>query len=455
MLRRNIFANFFGTGYVLLLQFALLPIVLRYLGAEAFGLVGVYATLLAFASIVDGGLAPALGRELARLSVLDRGDELMRSTVRTLETLCIAVAACTALFAWFAAPYVSIYWLNTSKLSSETTVFCLRMMGMQIAFQLLLAFYSGGLNGLQRMSLSNGINAVLNTLRSVGVLLVLLVLHLPAEAFFAWQALVTGLTALVMAISLYRTLPAAGDGKFSQERFAACWKYAAGMVGITLATVGLTQTDKLILSKLLSLEEFGYYTIATSIAGAISRPASLIFAAILPRMTQLYEAKDFSGLGNIYLKSSRLIAWLSIPCAGVFWAFHLPLLTLYFSSAAIASRVGPLVAIVGVGSALNALMHTPYALTLAYGWTGFAIRQNVIATTLLVPSIYFGATWYGPIGAAWAWLMLNAAYVLVSVYLIHRKCLPDRLAAWYRLNALIVAVCVSIALILHCCFTAY
>ena len=134
--------------------------------------------------------------------------------------------------------------------------------------------------------------------------------------------------------------------------------------------------------------------------------------------------------------------------------FHLPLLTLYFSSAAIASRVGPLVAIVGVGSALNALMHTPYALTLAYGWTGFAIRQNVIATTLLVPSVYFGATWYGPIGAAWAWLMLNAAYVLISVYLIHRKCLPDRLAAWYRLNALIAAVCVSIALILHY-FTAY
>ena len=447
MLKRNIVVNFFGSGYAVLLQFAMLPLTLRHLGAEAFGLIGVFVTLQALASILDGGLAPAVARELARLSVTENGDGLMRATVRTLELLCAGIAVLVVLSIWIAAPAIATYWLNASKMPTDSVVFCLRAMGVQTAFYLLATYYAGGINGLQLMPLCNGLTAILQTVRALGVVVVLVSLGKGAEWFFAWQAIATGLTALAMAVALDRALPAIGVSSFSRERLAACSKFATGMAGITLATLGLTQIDKLLLSKLLSLEDFGYYTTASMIAGAISRPASLVFAAILPRMTQLHEANDFVRLQSVYMKSCRLIAWLTIPPALVLAVFHAPILTMYFSSAALASHVGPIAAVISIGMAFNGLMHTPYSLTLAYGWPEFAIRQNVIATIFLVPAIFIGTSHYGALGAAWAWVGLNAAYVMFSMYFIHGRCLPGTLLHWYTTNGLIAAFCACVALV--------
>jgi O-antigen/teichoic acid export membrane protein len=90
--------------------------------------------------------------------------------------------------------------------------------------------------------------------------------------------------------------------------------------------------------------------------------------------------------------------------------------------------------ILALGSLFNALMHLPYAVQLAYGWTRFAINMNLISVLLLVPATYWSVSHHGPIAAAVVWMLLNLGYLLVGVPLMHRRLLRGECTRWYRFD---------------------
>lgn len=468
MLKNNIIANFLGTGYGMALQFLMLPITLHYLGPQAYGLVGIYATILAILGVLDLGLSPALGRELARLSVLPNGNSLMRSTVTTLEVICLIAAISVGLLIWFGAPLLAKYWFTKSTLSVDLISNCLQWMGLQSAFQFLTGYYNSGLVGLQKIRLSNSITATTQTLRTA-VLITLLMINPQIELYFIFQAVMSFITLIATGYALYFVLPKDGDlessslnqhkdsGVFSKlakrynhERFKACRRFAAGMAATTLSTLALTQLDKVILSKMLSLEDFGYYTIAASIAAMLAKPATLVYGAVLPRMTQLVTSGNTMALKSVYLKSSSLVSWMVLPAAGILAGFSLPLLNLYLQNAESASHVAPLVSILAIGFALHSCTYIPYGLTLAYGWSRFGVYLGVIGTLILVPFIILATHFYGALGAAFIWGLLCFSYVTIFMVVIHKKYLIGVLGRWYKdvmlSPALIMVVFVALGL---------
>src|SRR5688500_15681440 len=79
-LGRNIIANYVSQSYVVAAGIVTLPLYIRYMGAEAYGLVGLFATLQACFSILDVALSPTTARESARF----RGGALDARTYRRL-----------------------------------------------------------------------------------------------------------------------------------------------------------------------------------------------------------------------------------------------------------------------------------------------------------------------------------------------------------------------------------
>src|SRR5262249_49279285 len=105
--KRSIVANLIGKGWTALLSFALVPLYLRYLGMEAYGLVGFYATLQAVFFLIDMGLSVSLNREIARLSVYEGKAQEMRDLVRTIEALYWLLALVIALLVNLIAPIIA------------------------------------------------------------------------------------------------------------------------------------------------------------------------------------------------------------------------------------------------------------------------------------------------------------------------------------------------------------
>src|SRR5262249_50635312 len=107
-------------------------------------------------------------------------------------------------------------------------------------------------------------------------------------------------------------------------------------------------------------------------------------------------------------------------------------LQIWTHDATLAASTYVILSVLVVGMALNAIMHGPYALQLAYGWTSLALYQNFLALICLVPIMIWSVERFGAVAAACAWLALNVPYVTVGIQIMHGRLLPGQKWRWYR-----------------------
>ena len=430
---RNIVANYLGSAWSTLMLLAFVPLYIRFLGIEAYGLIGVFVLLQAWLSILDVGLTPMLSREMARLTVGAHTAQGIRNLVRSVEWVYGAIALAIVLTVALAAPWLATHWLRAERLSADTVTQALMISGAAIAARWLCGLYREALSGLQRQVWLNGCTAFFATLRGAGAVAVLAWISPSVQAFFAYQALLLGLEALTLARKMRLILPTAPcSARFDWQALYAVRHFAGGMAAITVLAVLLTQVDKLLLSHLLPLSEFGYYALASTVAGALAVVIEPIRNATYPRVTQLVVLGDRSALADAYHTYSQLLTLMIVPASLVLSLFSGHVLLLWTRDATTTQAVAPLASLLVIGFMFNGLMHTPYTLQLAYGWTRLTLVTNLIAVLILVPGIYFAVSAKGAPGAAMIWILLNVGYVALAVPAMHRRLLPEEMWRWYR-----------------------
>jgi O-antigen/teichoic acid export membrane protein len=198
--------------------------------------------------------------------------------------------------------------------------------------------------------------------------------------------------------------------------------------------------DKIILSKMLSLEMFGYYALASLIAMSPMRLSLPVFSSIYPRFSQLVSLNEQESLRQLYHKGCQFMAVLILPASIVVALYSYEFILLWTQNPITAENSHLLVSILICGTALNTLMDLPHALQWSYGWTRLSFFRNLVAVGLLVPLIIYLATIYGAVGAASVWLILNVGYVLLEVPLMHRRLLIEEKWRWYWQDVLIPLV---------------
>lgn len=430
--RKNIVANMLGSGWTALLSLAFVPLYIHFMGIESYGLVGFYVTLQVMFSVLDMGLTATLTRELARLSSAGAASaQEMRNVVRTLEVMYWALAAFIIVAVVSTAGWIATGWLNTNRLPPEVVRISVALMGVVVAFKMPYGFYAGGLIGLQRQVLLNGMKVVVETLRNGGGVLVLWLVEPTITAFFAWHAVMGMIGAALFGLVLWRCLPEAdASARFTPAMFRKLWRFGAGMSAISVLSILVVELDKIILSKMLPLEEFGYYMLASTVAMGINLIIVPVFSAMQPRLTQLVASGDGAGLRQLYHKGCQLMTVLVLPVALGLCFFSEPVLRIWTQNADVARFSAPVLSLLVVGTALNAMLNIPYALQLAHGWTRLVLITTSIAVVVLVPTLIVMISIFGVIGAASVWVLLNAGNVLFALPIVHAKFLSGEYKRW-------------------------
>lgn len=431
-LKWNIIANFVGNGWAALMAIALVPLYIQFMGIEAYGLVGVFVTLQALLGLADMGLSATLNREMARLSLGKDQGQTMRNLLRTLEMVFWPLGLVLGLGVIVLAPFIAQQWLGTSGFSISTTQRAVMLMGSAVALQWPFGYYSGALLGLQRQVLLNAILIVTATVRGVGAVLILWLVSPTVIAFFVWQMVASLLQTGLVAGFTWRSLPRIrAQPRFEPHLLQRIWRFAAGVSGITLMGVILTQLDKLVLSRLLSLEMFGYYTLAGVVATSLHRFVSPIFSALYPRLTELVAGGEEWAVQRLYHRSSQLTAVVILPVAIIMAFFSPEILLLWTRDPNVVQQTSLVLSLLVVGTALNGLMNVPYALQLAYGWTRLAFYTNLAAVLLFAPTVVLATSRYGATGAAAVWILVNIGFLLFFVTHMHRRLLQGEKWKWY------------------------
>ena len=432
VVKRNIVANLAGSAWATLAGFIVVPLYIKVLGIEAWGLVGFFISLQGIFAVLDMGLSATMTREMARLSAWSDNAQDMRDLVRTLEVLYWAVGALIGGSVFILAPLIVDHWIGPSRLSSETIQHAIRIMGLAMSLQWPVALYTGGLLGLQRQVLLNAINVGTVTLRYAGAIAILCWVSPTLEAFFLWQA-VAGMTqTCLVAWFLWRILPKTNtEASFQSGLLRSTWRITAGMSGIVVISLILTHMDKIILSRLLSLEMFGYYVLAATAAAGAGRLVLPVFYAVYPRLTQLVSLGDEDATRRLYHRSCQVISVLILPACMVIAFFSKEVLLLWTGNPAAVEYGHLLLSILMLGTALNCLMHVPHALQLAHGWTTLAFYLNLLVAVIVAPAIALTTPHYGAIGAAVVSVTVNGALALLGIRLMHRRLLRGEQRRWY------------------------
>ncbi len=448
-LKKNVIANYLGQGWTALMRIAFVPLYIKYLGMESYGLIGIFAVLQSWLSLLDMGMTPTLGREMSRYSGGAHTAESILDLLRSLEILCTGIAALIVLGVWGASGWLASSWLQAEKLPVTMVAQVFIVMGVVAALRFVEGLYRSAIVGLQRQVLLNSIDAVMSTLRGAGAVAILKYFSPSIKMFFLWQGILTFVTVVIYVFVVYVSLPRVNrKPRFSKSALDKIWHFAAGLMATTLVTLLLTQVDKVLLSRLLNLKEFGIYTLAGLVAGVLSILSGPIAQASYPRMTELLAREKQDEVKTLYHRSAQLITVLVGSASVMMILFSEQIIALWTGSHDIAERVSPILTLLSIGNLLNSVMIIPYMLQLAHGWSSFAAKVNAVAVAILVPAILWATPRYGAIGAAWVWVILNCGYVFISIHFMHMRLIPGEKLRWYSYDlGLPIFACLLVAAI--------
>ena len=446
-LKRNILANFISQIYVTLIGLLILPLYINYMGTEAYGLVGFFTMLQVLFSLLDMGLTPTMARETARF----RGGAInalsYRRLVRALEGvfLVVALAGGGAMFA--AAGYISHDWLQVTQLPIAEVQTAVQLMAAIIALRWMCGLYRGAISGSERLVWLGGYNSLIATLRFVGVLLVLKFIGVTPTIFFSYQFCIAVVELACLLFYAYRLLPIIPQSKklpWSWKPLKPVLKFSLTITFTSSVWVLVTQTDKLVLSKLLPLAEYGYFTLAVLVASGVMVISSPISGVILPRMAKLEAEGDYAGLIRVYRQSTQLVAVIS-GAATITVAFcAVPLLWVWTGDITLAQQAAPILIPYAIGNGILAVSAFPYCLQYAKGDMFLHMIGNAVFVVILIPAIIWAASQYGGVGAGYVWLAMNVIYFAVWVPLVHSRFEPGLNALWFGRDVLVIGVVTSV-----------
>lgn len=422
-----------------------IPFYLHYLGLEAYGLVGFLAALQAIFSVLDLGLTPTMSREVARCRATgDLGEA--RSLLHTLAVIYWIAAVSIGVGVAAAAPFIAQHWLNGSALSAGELQNALVLMGLVIALRWPTGVYGGVLIGDSKLAQFSLLGIVASTLTSFGAVGVLAFVSPTVDAFFIWQAGAAAMLVVAMRVLAWKAIGTPPRRRFDVDALRRVWRFSAGLGVASILGVIFMQSDKVVLSRLVTLEALGTYTLAGALARTLYIVLSPTFNIIYPRLTGLVAAGSQAELSRYYSTGTRLLTSVIFPFAAFVAIFAHPLVASWTGDPAVASRVAPLVPWLIAGTALNGLMHFPYALQLAAGRSRLPATINLVLLVAFVPLLAWLTLRFGVVGAAAAWAVLNGGYVLVGTYLTHRTIMVGQGWRWLAVDvAPVVAITVIVA----------
>lgn len=455
-LKINILASYISQFYVMLVGIVMLPIYIKYMGAEAFGLVGFFAMLQVWFNLLDMGFKPTMARETARYCGGALGPLEYRQFARALEGIFLGIALFGGAVLFFSSGYIANSWLKTTILAVDKLQIALQIMALIVAIRWMCGLYRGVISGAEQLVWLGGFNSFIATLRFIGVLPVLIYIAATPFAFFSYQLSVASVELVGLVFVSYKIFPFIPKKKkkaWSWAPLKPTLKFSLTIAFTSSVWVAITQTDKLVLSKILSLTEYGYFTLAVLAASGVMVISGPISTAIMPRMARLEAENEHRQLIQIYRKSTQFVAVIASSASITLLFYAEPLLWAWTGDELLAKHVAPVLKLYGAGNGILAVSAFPYYLQYAKGNLRLHLIGNAIFVILLIPTIIWAAGQYGGVGAGYVWLGMNLLVFVVWLPFVHRKFEPGLNWHWYSkdtvviiLSALFAGYCLSVNL---------
>lgn len=434
-LKKNIIANYIGQAYKALIGIVMMPIYLSYLGSEAFGLIGFYIMLQSWMQLLDIGMKPTLARESSKYRAGSINIIELRTVLRTLEVIFVVTGFLMAFSMIYSSNYIATSWLNLKKLDVSTVTFSISIMALVVGTRWITSLYGGIVSGLERQVWLNSFEILSNTFRFVLIIFPLEIYGPKIEVFFVYQILVSIFELIVINLFVYKNLEnTKAKITYSFDVLKKIYKFSFAIAFGSIVWVIVTQIDKLVLSKYISLEEYGYFSLAIVIANGVFVLGNAISSAIMPRMTIYSEQKKYLELEKLYFLAIEIVLLIVVPITSILVFYGEEVLYLWTKDLVAAKNASEILKWYVLGNAMVSMGAFAYYLQYAKGDLILHLKGNIIYAIMLIPLQIYIASNFGPINTGILWFIANLAIVLFWIGFIHKRFLEGKHLLWLWRN---------------------
>lgn len=431
-LARNTIANYIGLGYTTIIGIVVFPLYLQYLGAEAFGLVGFFTVLQSWMQLLDMGMSPMFSRQVAQVRGQNTDFLELKKLLRSLELIILGISIIVILSVAIGSKWISSHWLNVASLPLTEVKTCIVLMGAVFGLRFFSSLYRSGIQGMEKQVRLNVITITLVSLRFIGALILLKFITRDVVYFFAYQLVISAIELLALFSMFYHSIPVKDKIgiKFFWNIIKPILPFAGGLAYASAIWIMLTQMDKIILSSILPLSEYGYFALVGIVAAGILQLAGPISQAILPRMTYLLSQGKEKDMLKLYRKSTRLMSVIMLPLTGMIALFSGELLFAWTGDRKAAEWAGPVLFWFALGNGILSLSAFQYYLQFAHGKLKIHVIFNTVSAIIQIPIIIYVAFKYGAMGVALTWFTLRLITFIIWTPIVHHIFAPGIHLSW-------------------------
>jgi O-antigen/teichoic acid export membrane protein len=430
MLYKNILSGVFSKLISLVLSILFVPIFFKSLGNESYGLIGAMTMILSGLGLMDLGLGNILSKELSQRKAsgsLASSHALIVSIEWLYFLIGIIILCCLVLMSFLWMPY----WFTSHEFSTESISLIFVLISGVIFVQWPISLYNSGLFGLGKQVQANMYATIFSILKTVGAYGCLLIFGKTIYVFLLWMLFINALNTLVLWIQFRMALPS-----YSQP-FAFNWhslkeikKMTFGFSVLGILVFVMTDVDKLIISKLLTLNAYGLYSLIFVVVTSFQLISTTLKNAFFPDIAKdVLAHRPFSKFSrfNFYTKFFNFIF---IPISVYLYVFASDILLLWTGDSILSQSLQVAFRWLMLGSMFNGIMYTANNYLLAMERFTFLVKTYALSTLFFLPAVYFLTKNYGLEGACFSWFLLNGILFVLILFAMQLKYAQRLDTAW-------------------------
>jgi len=437
----NIFANFLGKIITMLSTYLFLPIYLKYLGGELYGVVSFYATLQSAMLILGMGLTSTLRKEFA----VEGDSERKYKLLRAVEYIYFLVMFIIIGICFGFAGSVIIKYINLGNLNAGEIKFAIGLMGISIAFHLLSNLYSGCLLGVGKQVRAN----IWQTLWAIGragsAVLVIIYIDVNIILFFSAQIIVDIIYVIILRLDIYFYLK---KNSFRKYRFKlgdfkiiqSIIPYTSGLLGISIISMLNTQLDKVLVLEKFDFATLGIYNTASTLAQIPNSIVTILMVAIYNELISSYASGDRERYARVYIEYYQKVYSFLISVVVFMGAFSVQILQVWTKNEQMALSAAAISGILLVGNMFLGMQQVPYYFLLAAGRTRYNNIMGVISCLINIVVTPIMVLKGGLFGAGMMYMLLRAAEFFCLTIIVQKKYIQEKYLNWMIINIVIPAL---------------
>jgi O-antigen/teichoic acid export membrane protein len=231
---------------------------------------------------------------------------------------------------------------------------------------------------------------------------------------------------VAIGLLFYSRLPKSSSStdpgiRFSVAAFSEILPFTAATIYTALLSAFLTQFDKVLLSRVLPLELYGYFSFAILIANGVMRIAQPVNQAILPRLTLYVAQDDREAATQLYARNTQFLVVLAFPISAMLACFPWEVLFILSGDQTLSDFGAPVLRWFALGNGVLVLWSILLSLQTAYGQMKLHVWSSTVLALIQVPAVAYFALLHGAEAVGLAWLVILSALFTVFAPFVHQR----------------------------------